>query len=201
MKSSLSKVLKKITENSAELTVNNIVLIGGQARSGKSTIAKVIADKLSVEGFSSTTICLDHWIIDAKMRKPSFTVRERYDYTGILISIKKLLSEGHLFINHYEPKLKSHTKEKFQYNLSKRDILIIEGVPSLDINSLMKIATTSIFISISEKTRKQRFLEYYSKNGFTEKYSKDLYKKRYFDEIEIIEKTKQFADFVLNNNN
>ncbi len=197
MNNSFAEILTKIISDSTQKSGNSFVLIGGQARSGKSTIAKKISDGLKNTGITSTIICLDHWIVDGDKRDASFTVRERYDYDGIIESIHILLNEAQLLLNHYNPKSKAHTIEQFEYLLSKDDVLIIEGVPALDIKALRELSSTSIFIKIDETTRKQRFMEYYKSNGFSQSYILSLYKQRCLDEIEIIEKTSLLADFHL----
>ncbi|NQU32107.1 MAG: hypothetical protein HQ521_02635 [Bacteroidetes bacterium] len=54
-----------------------------------------------------------------------------------------------------------------------------------------------IFVKIDEKTRKERFIEFYRKKGVSEKNIQNLYDQRMLDEYEFVMESGNKADFII----
>ncbi|SDT85597.1 HAD-IIIA family hydrolase [Desulfobacula phenolica] len=176
-----------------------IILVGGLARSGKTTFIKCLQNRLQIQGIDSRLFSIDNWLVGADQRNDSMGVKDRYPYNQIEKDIF-LFIQGKLIIGKkYDPYSRETSRSgSIQYKNEK--CLLIEGVPALDIKGLRDIAHLKIYYCIDEKERKNRFYSFYRWKGFTEAEIDCLYKKRMKDELPTIKKTRKYADIQIINN-
>ena len=173
-----------------------VIIVGGLARSGKSTFVKCLQDCLQRQDVSVTVISLDNWLLSTGERRDTMTVRERYKYKEIETDIEKLLNGGEIQISAYDP----YSRNVLHGNhctLDKEGWLIVEGVPALDIEGLRSISDIRVYCEIQEHERKERFVAYYRWKDLPESMIHQLYERRISDELPIIESSKEYADFVI----
>ena len=174
------------------------VIIGGCSRAGKTTLAMNLQNKMSSMGIHSLIVQLDSWLVSLEKRRMGSTVLERYDTASIVSSIKNLQSGGRIYPPVYDAISRKRVKESSNKAISlerNEGIVIVEGVVSLAIPELMKIAALKIFVDIPDAIRKQRLGDFYS---LTKKIDKDIYEKilsnREKEEVILIKATHRNAD-------
>lgn len=137
-----------------------MILVGGCARSGKTTLANELAAELESKQIVSQIIPLDHWLISKDQRPLNSKVYERFDYKEIIDSIKLYLQGEKIKGYKYDIKSGSRMGEE-ELPCFMGKVVIIEGVVALDIPWLRELADVTIFKEIGDETRKQRLREYF----------------------------------------
>jgi uridine kinase len=174
-----------------------LVLIGGNARTGKSTLASYLRIRFSDTGFRVLQVALDNWLLPEEDRNETWNVYKRFQLGKIEDDLQKIIS-GHpvtvaSYINH--PERDSHSIE---YNPQHVDIIIIEGVVALSSPSICKLAHLKIFTTLNSVAFKKRLNDYYLWRGKTEAEIEKLVNKREIDEYQLIEKESNLADLIIN---
>ncbi len=174
-----------------------IVLIGGNAQSGKSTLAKRLSFYLNNQKISNQTLSLDHFLLPKEERISAQNVMERFDLKNMEQLISTYLSGSMLALNvyHKDPNI-DRTKTTLQYQ--NEQVLIIDGVVALASDFLRDRASYSVFVEASQDQYQSRFRSLYTWKGFSEQETETLLAQRTVDEFEVIEKTKIFADLTIN---
>lgn len=173
-----------------------VILIGGESRSGKSTVAAVLRRALRDGGRSSCRVALDHWLVGIDRRTAGMTVQERYLADRIVSDISLLLQRGCATIPRYHPKRRTIDGE-IEVFLAAGDVLIIDGVTALGIPALREMADRTIYVEVPERVRKERFFAFYRYKGLSADAIEALYQERMEDEASLVRQTKAYADIVL----
>ncbi|MFC1693878.1 HAD-IIIA family hydrolase, partial [Candidatus Latescibacterota bacterium] len=195
-KSKFDKAAKEIIKHVDLDNPLNIITIGGLARSGKSTFVKCLKDIFERQNITVTVVSLDNWLHGTEDRTDSMTVRERYRYKSIEEDMVKLMNEGGVQIRIYDSYSRT-VKNGCSLTIKKPGVVIVEGVPALDIEGLRRISTVCIYCETDEQERRERFYTFYRWKNFTENQIEQLYDKRMSDEFPIIVNSKQYADIEL----
>ncbi len=174
-----------------------VVVISGLSRSGKSTFAAVLSQALAEAGKASRILKLDNWLLDARERDGTMTVRERYQYDKISADITSLLNGNEVLIQRYQAKSRSKGRVSRTLRLDPHEILIVEGVIGLDIEYLRQISCFRLFVGIPEPLRERRFREFYRYKGMDGPAVTALYAQRQFDESPIVTQSRLYADRVI----
>lgn len=156
---------------------------------------------LKEKALTSHVICLDSWLVDKSRRGAKWTVRERFDYPGIVHFFNWLVNNPgkNTKIPVYCRKTgqSNPTAKDFLYNAN--DILILEGVPALDIEDLMRKSSLKIYVHLEEEARKRIFIKEYKLRGYSEEDALNLYQNRLEEEIPTINKGQKIADLIWEN--
>jgi D,D-heptose 1,7-bisphosphate phosphatase len=174
-----------------------VILIGGNTRSGKSTLATYLRFSFEKSGRSVLQVGLDNWLLPDVRRSALMNVYERFQLNKLETDVKKLIRGHQLVVSSYanHPERKSQT---IDYNPEQAEIIIIEGVVALSSEILRKAAHLKIFISIETELFVRRFNEYYKWRGISPEETALLMKKREVDEYQLIEKESKLADLIIN---
>lgn len=144
-----------------------IILIGGNTRSGKSTLAKSLSLHLQKNSFSVLDIALDDWILPAEKRPAGHQFMENFQYRKIETDIPEIISGKNISLDGYS----RHPERKAKpvnYVYENEEVVIIEGVIALELPTLTNIADLKIFKSVSMETLEQSMKNYYRWKGKTE---------------------------------
>lgn len=165
------------------------VLIGGQARSGKSTFASILRDALHARGRRALILSMDRWLKNDRDRGPS--VMGRYDLVKFQTLVDALSDDATrpdvLTLPGYH-KLQRVTIEAVEsIPVSASDVIVIEGTIALSLKTARETETHRFHIDIDEDSRKQRFLAEYRLRGFDEVQAMAVYRSRRDDEFPAIE--------------
>lgn len=173
-----------------------VILIGGNARSGKSIFSKYLEDKFIEEGHSVITVKLDEWILPKAQRHQCHNVYDRFRKEQLVGDIKNLLEGEKIIAPGYSPR-PGQNANPVGYSIQGKEIVIIEGVVGLAFEELRERASISIFLDMDEQLHKKRFYQLYDWKGFDKAYIDHLYQKRKKDEYDLIRKNHTFADITI----
>jgi histidinol-phosphate phosphatase family protein len=157
-------LIKKIIPILPSLISERLILIGGPARSGKSTVAQALSNIISETGLKSHIISLDGWLKPLENRKEGIGVLNRYSIDLFLEILKGVLKTEERFnidIPIYD-RFKKTTFINHQISVGPKDLLIVEGVPALLSEEINKLTDSRIFVDIDEKMREERLIADYS---------------------------------------
>ncbi|MFY0599618.1 MAG: HAD-IIIA family hydrolase [Cyclobacteriaceae bacterium] len=191
---SCSAIEKKLNGD-AEKT--QVILIGGNAQAGKSTLSKRLSIHLNKIGISNKILSLDNFLLPKKGREKNQSVFDRFQSHLHFDQIEKLLKgeKINLTTYHKDPSLKS---EDTLFELSQEKALIVEGVVALADERLRQMAAIKVFADQTFDLYKQRFYHLYEWKKFTPKQIDNLFASRVIDEFRPIKETKAFADLIIN---
>lgn len=174
----------------ADIQPGAFVLIGGQARSGKSTFASVLRDALRARGLGVVVLSMDRWLQDADRRAPG--VMGRYDMAAIgalLDLLQRRQAEALTLALPAYHKLKRQRIESVDtVRIESTDVVIVEGTVALALAPREGLNLHRFHIEIDEEMRRRRFLNEYRLRGMDESAALDVYLGRREDEVPTIER-------------
>ncbi|MCL6557487.1 MAG: HAD-IIIA family hydrolase [Firmicutes bacterium] len=174
-----------------------IVLVGGQSRSGKSTVVKYLSKEMGKKSIPAAVIRLDDWILPLNKRQGARTVLDRYPASDIERDLAALLAGDVLYIGAYDPKSRGVARKKKEISLPLKGVIFIEGVVALAMEFLRSISDLNVFVDVDRKTHRKRFLRYYIDKGLEEESVYSLYKERMRDEYPFVEESIKHADTIV----
>lgn len=169
-----------------------VIALGGQARSGKSTLARLLSLALGKRGIPTRIVSLDNWLVGAPERTEDMTVRGRYRYGDIERDIGRLLAGETVAPGRYDSYRRT-TAAGGQFSLDGARCLIVDGVAALDVPRLLEISSCRLFVEVPEGQRRERFFAFYRWKDMPEPEIEALYRKRLDDEFPVIEESKRHA--------
>jgi len=177
---------------------SSLVLIGGCSRSGKSIIASRLSKNFTANGIDNHIVKTDSWLISLENRKPGSTVLERYDCEAIINSIKEILSGGVIYPPVYDVnsrrRITQHSEDPI---FAKSGVIIVEGVIALVLKELLDIAALKIFVTVSDKIRLARLMDFYNRTkGLSIDETRDIINSREIEEVPFIKNTAEYADVI-----
>jgi histidinol-phosphate phosphatase family protein len=169
-----------------------VIAVGGQSRSGKSTLVALLALAFRSQGISVRVLSLDNWLVSAEERTDDMTVRERYRYKVIERDISRVLSGQIIELGRYDAYNRS-TGPGVGFCLNGATCLIVDGVAALDIAGLREVASLCLFVETTEEVRRRRFFAFYRWKDMPDHEIEALYAKRLHDEVPIIDASRRYA--------
>lgn len=191
------QLLSYCREIGAQIYKGQVVLIGGQSRSGKSTFASALRDALKSLGHEVVVLSADRWLKNEKSRAPS--VLGRYDITSLQGIVDQLAEVGgrprSVILPGYH-KLRRETVEQTEsVFLTAATTVLIEGTIAL----CLKAKETSAFrihVQLDEEERKRRVIREYKLRGLDAAACLEIYTIRRKDEFALIEESSDGAQRV-----
>jgi D,D-heptose 1,7-bisphosphate phosphatase len=173
-----------------------VILLGGNTRSGKSSVATYFEREFKKLNNSVLRINLDDWLISKENRKDSFSVSDNFQLPNLVNDVERILEGEKINLQGYS----AHPSWKaipVSYKYSGEQIILVEGVIALTNEKLRSLAHLRIFKTIEADELKKRFSNFYRWKGMTENEITDLFVKRKKNEYDLIETHRQFADVVI----
>jgi D,D-heptose 1,7-bisphosphate phosphatase len=174
-----------------------VILIGGNARTGKSTLAAFLRVSFEKSGHQVLQVSLDNWIVPEAERSDSMNVYDRFrlmrledDIVGLIGGIPLKLTT---YANHPE-----RNSLSLEYNPANAQVIIIEGIVALSSAAIRQLAHLKLFTETDKETFRKRFFEYYDWRGKDMDETALLFEKREQDEFQLIEKESKLADLIIN---
>ncbi len=173
-----------------------VVLVGGLARSGKSTFTTYVEQRLKASGKKVLRINLDNWILPEAMRNEGMNVFDRFRLPRIEDDIQQILVGETCTLPAY---LAHPDRKPFEVSYAYRgeDVVLIEGVVALSSPVLRQLAHQTVFIDIDPERHRQRIETYYRWKGKGTAAVDEIYQQRQADEYRHIEKECKLADHVV----
>jgi histidinol-phosphate phosphatase family protein len=181
-----------------EISAGDLVLIGGLARSGKSTLASVLASELILRGVSAQVVSLDRWIVPAASRMGG-DVSSRFETAEALRTLGdwldgKALSADAPFYDRFRRERRAGER----LEVPQDNVLILEGVPALMIEPQTNRTVHKAFVEMSEDVRRARIEgDLVSRLGVSPQEASRIYLDRQADETPIVLATARGADRIL----
>ena len=193
------EMLQKASDLVAKLAPGDRVVIGGSARSGKSTWASALRYAIEAKNESAIVVPLDCWLKSATTRGDNGVVG-RYDIPGIqafLSAVNKLTGTEEFVLPCYNRITRTKETIGETIKINDSDIIILDGVIALIDDDLHSQAALRLFVSSDETKRKEMFWKEYQARGRSEKEIDTLYWERQRDEEQLVQDSRRNADLEL----
>ena len=172
-----SKLVNDIIPILKSISESRLILIGGPARAGKSTLAQIIKQQILQLGKRVHVISLDGWLLPVENRVEGQGVINRYNLNEIRKQFESLIESKlrhEINIPIYDRLNRTSNKSK-NVSIGPNDIILLEGVIGLMDNYLCSKANHLIFIDIQDDEREDRLhKDYYWRKADLDIISKTL---------------------------
>jgi histidinol-phosphate phosphatase family protein len=183
------------TELAKDISSGSIVLIGGQARCGKSTFGNVLRDVLQASGRRAWVLSADRWLRNEQARETG--VLGRYDMAALQSLVDELSDNERRPVSLNLPGYNKLNRTRIdgvdRMVVSNSDVILIEGTVALALKTSHDAGVFRFHIEIDEESRKERVLNEYRLRGKTEAQALEVYRVRQADEYPVIENLKRGA--------
>jgi D,D-heptose 1,7-bisphosphate phosphatase len=174
-----------------------VILIGGNSRTGKSTLASYLRLGFEKKGLTTLSVSLDTWLLPDSDRKESMNVFERFQLSHIEADLKKLVKGDTLYKSTYA----NHPERDARplvLNPQGVRVILVEGVVALSSPPVRELADLRLFTTLDPELFIRRIEEYYLWRERSRADIALLVEKRKTDEYQLIEKESKFADMIIN---
>jgi D,D-heptose 1,7-bisphosphate phosphatase len=174
-----------------------ILLIGGNTRTGKSTLASYLRILFSRRGIKVLQVGLDNWLLPKEKRSKNMNVYDRFRLPDIVTDLKKLIGGETLTMTTYQNH-PDRVPVQITYDPKGVQIIIVEGIVALSSAELRELAGFRLFTTLEPRLFRERVEEYYAWRGKSVEETTYLFEKRKQDEYQLIEKESKLADLIIN---
>lgn len=172
-----------------------VVLVGGQARSGKSTFAKLLQLALGARGIGCAIVSLDGWIREAEKRDKAEGFRGRHDIAAAAAAVGHTRgSPGVHHLPRYDRLRRGRAARDGRIEVTADKVLIVEGVTALVAPEIGAMGNLRIAVTCDEALRQKRLAADYRARGFGETAIADLLMDRLDDEYGLVRQGDDTAD-------
>ena len=154
-----ASVTAKVRGFVAHAAQSRLVLIGGPARAGKSSVARVLAEQLDSGDRRGHVISLDGWLKPVDARPEGSGVLERYDMAALTSALRPLLDDADRPRTIDVPVYNRRTRASMlgrRIAVGPQDVLIVEGVPALLDPFLVARSEFRVFVDVDDRLRQRR---------------------------------------------
>lgn len=171
--------LKEIKKKTPE-----VILIGGNDFSGKSTLCSYLIWKFRQEKKSVCRINLDLWLKEMDREHFDGNFLSQINSMQVASEIQRILAG--LEVRKDKPLQHPDGEKTFEvFSYKGEDIILIEGLLALNIEELQALATQNLFIKASEYTVIKRATEHYQWAGYSEEEIKEKVNQHFNNVIEL----------------
>jgi histidinol-phosphate phosphatase family protein len=144
------------------------ILIGGLARSGKSTTAFRLRRALRERGSEALCVRLDDWLLPASERPEGSVLLQRYRVDELTRDLCQLAAGEPVLAPGYDARTRESAPLPVSYDPAGVDVVIAEGVPA----TLLDLRRAGVlWVQVEapdEEERRNRLLRFYRFKGFSE---------------------------------
>jgi histidinol-phosphate phosphatase family protein len=166
-----------------------LFLIGGAARTGKSSAAQVLREILETAGQKAHVISLDSWLRPREDRVEGEGVLTRYNLEeawSFLATLLNASSVQETTIPEYDPIRRRPMETQGIRRIHPGDTLLVEGVPALLFKPLLRATPARLHLTAPEACRLRRVREDYSWRGLEPRAIDKLIQSRAQDEVSLV---------------
>jgi len=180
-----------------DVETGTVVLVGGLASSGKSSLAASLASVLRAQGRSAVVVPLDSWLLREEDRRGPSVV-DRYDLSAARAFLADAIAmPGVRMVPRYDRFGRESIRDAVEIEVPVDPILIVEGVPALADPALLSMSSRRIYVERPEEDRLKAMANNYRWRGWDEARIATLLAERGAEEVPFISKTSRFANVVL----
>lgn len=195
----MSRALATLAARAANGT--RLVLIGGLARSGKSSAAQVLKELLAPLGRVAHVISLDSWLKPAAERQEGTGVLSRYDSVAAIATLRAVVSSPTrkmLSTQVYDRLSRTMHRHTLTHSIGVDDVMIVEGVPALLLPELAEgPLVLKVHVEASAASRLARLTADYRWRGVELRDLEALVASRDVDEAVQVNESRILADCVV----
>ncbi|PTB30333.1 hypothetical protein C9I56_02935 [Paraburkholderia caribensis] len=170
----------------------DVLLLGGAARAGKSSLASAISITLREMGMRAVVVSLDNWLRSRAVRTEGLL--GRYDMDTAQRVLRTLVVDRRpVSTPRYDEMTRTSLIDALHFNADPRDVIIIEGCPALISPTLVDMANHRIFVECDESDRHARFVAEYERRGTASSEIEAMYASRNEDEVPLIRESASVA--------
>jgi histidinol-phosphate phosphatase family protein len=158
---------RRLLPVSAAASMARLVLIGGPARAGKSSAARILAEQLRDGRSAVHVLPLDGWLRAPSDRPEGAGVLQRYDMQAFKAALLPVLrsSERHVLqVPAYARKSREILPGR-PVSIGPDDLVIVEGVPALMDDEFNAFADLRVFLDVPDTERRARLTADYAWRG------------------------------------
>ena len=185
---SLCKQFEPLTKG---ITKGELLFVGGQSKSGKSSLASILKILIEKNGIKCHIFSTDAWLLSEQERQTGAGVLERHNSDALVDIVAKLQKRETVFtlnVPVYRKSTRQHIPDVEQVEIGPGDIVIFEGVIALYLAGEFEERNT-IFVHIDESIRKRRVIEEYLMRGFSGDNAIRIYNERLEEEVTWVKNT------------
>jgi histidinol-phosphate phosphatase family protein len=178
------------------LAPGELVVVGGFARSGKSTLAAALAAEARQAGMAAQRLSLDRWIRPLGAREPG--LRGRHDLAGAAEALRPWLAgRSAEFDAPVYDRWSRSAADLAPFQISADAILILDGVSSFCLPVATSRRMLRLYVEADEPARAERVIADLVARGASPVEARRLYEARRQDENPMIERARASADLVI----
>jgi uridine kinase len=177
-----------------------LVVIGGHARSGKSSAAQVLKEATGALGRTAHVLSLDSWLKPADERSEGAGVMTRFDIPALVATLQPLVHRAGWYtldLPVYDRAARRMYERRVPVSIAPDDLLIVEGVPALLAEELVAPADVRVHMEMPEPHRLAQLRADYRWRGVTAEVVDALLASRARDEWTLVEAGRDSADFIV----
>jgi histidinol-phosphate phosphatase family protein len=177
-----------------------LVLIGGLARTGKSSAAQVLREILADLGRTAHIFPLDSWLKPVAERTEGTGVASRFDLDAMRTLVTPLLGQrarASVSLPIYDRARRAPYDRRVEMSIDPDDVIVVEGVPALLIEGLTDAAGVRVHVETPEAERVGRLRADYRWRGEAEGAVDGLVASRAKDESAPVLGARSRADFIV----
>ena len=183
------RLLARCDEMAGDIGAGALDLVGGQARSGKSTFAAALRDALRAGGKRALVVSADRWLRNEPERGPG--VLDRYDMPALQALVDRLAlgdrRPDKLVLPAYH-RLQRRTVDAVEtLAVLPTDVVVLEGTVALGLATPPEAEAHRFFVEIDEQQRQDRVVREYRLRGLTEGQAAQVYLTRFREEVPVLE--------------
>ena len=190
------RLAAEVSGLASQIVAGELILVGGLARTGKSTLASVLKAELAGLGLRAVVVSLDRWILPEAERGPGVRGRFALGQARAVLGNWLAGKDSEIALPAYD-RLKRRRVEGGRLSLSKDVVLILEGVPALLTDWLTARSTRRLYVAADEATRRARVVaDLVDRRMADAAQAIDVYNQRQVDEAIEVEATRFRSDLV-----
>jgi histidinol-phosphate phosphatase family protein len=172
----------------------DMVFVGGQSRSGKSSFASAMRDVLEARGLRCHVLSTDRWLLGETDRGQDVLSRHAVESLRAFVALICDTREGprQVSLPGYRKARREHVLDVEMLRLMPQDVVILEGVVALHFSKGVG-AQHRFFIEVDESERRQRVYREYKTRGFSTDAVESIYLERRMEEVPWVAATANHA--------
>jgi histidinol-phosphate phosphatase family protein len=193
-------VCRRMAPVAAAAVGARLVVIGGHARSGKSSAAQVLKEATAALGRTAHVLSLDSWLKPADERAEGAGVMSRFDIAALVATLQPIIHRADWYtveLPVYDRAARRMYERRLRTSIGPDDLIIVEGVPALLVEELAPRADVRVYMEMPEPHRVAQLRADYRWRGVADEAVDALLASRASDEWTWVQEGRARADFTV----